>query len=173
VQPCSLQDLSGHHSEVDQSILLSGGSYFLQQSEEVVATDLMGTLDLSTTSNVDPPGTPALASTLDRALDAPAAGAAHLPKSTMSPYGSVQVPTGPGPPMVPPKSPWVLGSDSDVDHAGSSTPALHSPSATPPVTRAAAPATRSSALGTDPGASMASGAPSSTPPPRARTRLQN
>jgi hypothetical protein len=74
VRPCSSQDLPRHHSEVDRSILTSGGSYFLEQAEEVVATDSMGALDPSVASHADPPWTPASAFALDQAPSAPAAG---------------------------------------------------------------------------------------------------
>jgi hypothetical protein len=100
VQPCSLQDSPLLHPEVDWWVLTSGGSYFLQV-DEVVATDLMGALDLGAASQADPREASAPASTLDQAPDSPVVGAARQPACPLSPSGVVQVPTGPAPDMVP------------------------------------------------------------------------
>jgi hypothetical protein len=171
VQPCSSQDLPRHHSEVDRSILTSGGSYFLEQAEEVVATDSMGALDPSVASHVDPPWTPASAFALDQAPSALAAGAVEPPESALSPSGVVCVPAGPGPDVASPESPQGPGLDSNVDHMRSSTPALPSSPTTVQATGSAEPAAGSSALVLDPGVPTTSNDPSSTPPPHARTWL--
>jgi hypothetical protein len=75
--------------------------------------------------------------------------------------------------MVPPESPQGPSPDSDANFVGSSTPASYSSSATLPDVGSAAPVAGSSAPVLDLGAPATSSAPSSTPPPRARTRLQN
>jgi hypothetical protein len=172
VQPCSSQESSDLHPKVDQSVLTSGGSYFLQ-ADEVVATDPMGALDPCAASQGDLPVLSTPASTLDRVPASLTDGVVRQLIYVLSPSGAVRVPAGPAPDVAPPESPPGTDPDFDIDPERSTTSAPPASTCTVPAAGSVMRATRSSAPDLDPGASPASSAPSSTPPPCARTRLQN